>query len=150
MARTERELTDEQWQRLAPLLPAQRPRMGRPPHDHRLMLEAMLWIARTGSPWRDLPEHYGPWQTVAGRFYQWRRQGVFAQVLTGLLAQADAAQTLNWLLHFVDGSVVRAHQHAAGAWHQPSKADHKGDRPPTRRSARTLPRRAVHQDPSAR
>ena len=145
MARTNRELTDEQWERLAPLLPPQRPKMGRPPHDHRQLLEAMLWIARTGSPWRDLPVHFGKWQTVAGRFYQWRRRGVFAQVLTGLLAQADAKGTLNWLLHFVDGSVVRAHQDAAGARHEPSKADQKGDHPSTRRSARTEQGRAVDQ-----
>jgi transposase len=137
MARNERELTDEQWRVLEPLLPAQRPRMGRPPHDHRVMLEGMLWIARTGAPWRDLPEGFGKWQTVAGRFYDWRRRGVFAQVLTGLLERADAQGTLEWLLHFVDGSVVRAHQHAAGARHRPSKADEKGGHPPTRRSART-------------
>jgi Putative transposase of IS4/5 family (DUF4096)/Transposase DDE domain len=86
----------------------------------------MLWIARTGSPWRDLPDHFGKWQTAAGRFYHWRRQGVFARTLTGLLAEADAHGTLNWLLHFVDGSVVRAHQDAAGARKQPSKADQKG------------------------
>jgi transposase len=126
MARTNRELTDVQWAQLAPLLPPQRPKMGRPPHDHRLMLEAMLWIARTGSPWRDLPVHFGKWQTVAGRFYHWRRQGVFQRVLSGLLAQADAHGTLDWLVHFVDGSVVRAHQDAAGARRQPSKPDQKG------------------------
>jgi transposase len=137
MARNERELTDEQWRVLEPLLPPQRPRMGRPPHDHRLMLEGMLWIARTGAPWRDLPEDFGKWQTVAGRFYDWRRRGVFAAVLRGLLERADARGTLDWLLHFVDSSVVRAHQHAAGARHKPSKEDEKGDHPSTRRSART-------------
>jgi transposase len=108
MARTSRGLTDDQWQLLEPLLPSQRPKMGRPPHDHRRMLEGMLWFARTGSPWRDLPEHCGSWQTVAGRFYDWRRRGVFARVLTGLLEQADARGTLDWLLHVVDGSTVRA------------------------------------------
>jgi transposase len=145
MARTERELTDAQWARLAPLLPPQRPRMGRPPKDHRLVVEGMVWILRTGAPWRDLPGEYGPWQTVAGRFYDWRRQGVWEDVLLRVQTQGDALGMLDWLLQFLDGSVVRAHQHAAGARHQPSKADEKRDRAPTRRSARTLPRRLVDQ-----
>jgi transposase len=55
MARTTRELTDAQWAKLAPLLPPQRPRMGRPPKDHRLIVEAIVWLDRTGAPWRDLP-----------------------------------------------------------------------------------------------
>jgi transposase len=137
MARTTRELTDRQWERLAPLLPPQRPKMGRPPHDHRLMFEAFVWLDRTGAPWRDLPGTFGKWDTVASRFYRWRRAGVFDQVLAALQAQGDANGDLDWLLHFVDGSVVRAHQHAAGARKRPSKADQKRDHPPTRRSART-------------
>jgi transposase len=145
MARTDRELTDEQWARLAPLLPPQRPRMGRPPKDHRLMVEGMIWILRTGAPWRDLPGEYGPWQTVAGRFYDWRRQGVWEDVLLTVQTHGDALGMLDWLLHFLDGSVVRAHQHAAGARKRPSKADEKRDRAATRRSARTLPRRVVDQ-----
>ena len=84
----------------------------------------------------DLPEHYGPWRTVASRFYRWRRQGVFEHVLAELLRQADAKGVLDWLLHFVDGSVVRAHQHAAGARHELAQADQKGDPALPRRSAR--------------
>src|SRR6266508_3880200 len=64
MARTTRELTDVQWAKLAPLLPPQRPRMGRPPKDHRLIVEAIAWLCRTGAPWRDLPAEYGPWETL--------------------------------------------------------------------------------------
>jgi transposase len=123
MARTTRELRDAQWAKLAPLLPAQRPKMGRPPKDHRLIVEAIVWLDRTGAPWRDLPAHYGPWETVASRFYRWRRRGVWDQVLAALQANADARGELDWLLHFVDGSVVRADQHAAGARHRPSTAD---------------------------
>ena len=145
MARTDRELTDAQWARIAPLLPPQRPRMGRPPKDHRLIVEGIVWILRTGSPWRDLPAHYGPWQTVANRFYDWRRQGIWERALLGVQTHGDALGELDWLLHHLDGSVVRAHQHAAGARHQPSKADEKGDQQPTRRSTRTLPRGAVDQ-----
>ncbi len=123
MARTTRELSDGQWAELAPLLPPQRPRMGRPPKDHRLIVEAIVWLDRAGAPWRDLPAHFGPWATVASRFYRWRRQGVWDRVLAALQADADARGELDWLLHVVDGSVVRAHQHAAGARHRPATAD---------------------------
>ena len=68
-------LTDAQWARLAPLLPPQQPktgsRGGRPNKDHRLVVEGMLWILRTGAPWRDLPKDNGPHSTVANRFYRW-------------------------------------------------------------------------------
>ena len=123
MARTQRELTDAQWAKLAPLLPPQRPKMGRPPKDHRLIVEAIVWLDRTGAPWRDLPAHYGPWETVASRFYRWRRQGIWDRVLARVQADADARGELDWLLHVVDGSVVRAHQHAAGARRRPATAD---------------------------
>ena len=109
------ELTDEQWQRLAPLLPPQRPWTGRPNHDYRTIINGILWVLRTGAPWADLPERYGPAGTVSSRFYRWREAGVWQCVLEALQAQADAAGLLDWDLHFVDASVVRAHQHAAGA-----------------------------------
>lgn len=75
----------------------------------------MLWIAKMGVPWRDLPERYRPWHSVASRFYRWRRAGQWSHILTGLQIRADAAGHLDWSAHFVDGKVVRAHQHAAGA-----------------------------------
>jgi transposase len=109
------ELTDAQWQRLEPLLPPERPRTGRPNHNHRTLLNGILWILRTGAPWRDLPEHYGRVGTVLSRFYRWRQAGIWQRVLETLQAQADGAGLLDWDLHFVDASVVRAHQHAAGA-----------------------------------
>lgn len=109
------ELTDEQWRRLAPLLPPERPATGRPNHDHRRLLNGILWRLRTGAPWRDLPERYGPWETVSSRFRRWQMAGVWDRILTALQAEGDAAGALDWSLHFVDGSVVRAHQHAAGA-----------------------------------
>jgi hypothetical protein len=76
MARQTGELTDAQWAALRPLPPPQRPATGRPNKDHRLILEAIIWLDRTDAPWRDLPCQYGPWKTVASRFYRWRRQGV--------------------------------------------------------------------------
>src|SRR6266508_1649620 len=115
MARDQRELSDAHWAKLQPLLPPQRPATGRPNKDHRLILEAIVWLGRTGAPWRDLPACYGPWETVASRFYRWRRQGVFDHLLAEVQRLADACGKLQWLVHFVDGSVVRAHQYAAGA-----------------------------------
>lgn len=109
-------LTDEQWEKIAPLLPPQRPSTGRPAKDHRTMVEAILWIDRTGAPWRDLPEEkFGSWQSVATRFYRWVEDGVWDHVLAELQRQADASGDLDWGLHHVDGTTVRAHQHAAGA-----------------------------------
>ena len=109
------ELTDEQWARLKDLLPPQKPRTGRPSIDHRTMVNGMLWIARTGAPWRDLPERYGKWTSVYSRFQRWRKAGIWERVLSELQRQGDQQGELDWEIHFVDGSIVRAHQHAAGA-----------------------------------
>jgi transposase len=79
------------------------------------MVNAMLWIHATGAQWRDLPERYGPWQSVATRFYRWVASGLWDQILTALQQQGDAAGQLDWSAHFVDGTSIRAHQHAAGA-----------------------------------
>jgi transposase len=79
------------------------------------VLNGMLWILRTGAPWEDLPARYGAVGTVSSRLYRWRKAGVFDRVLQRLQAQADARGALDWDLHFVDATVVRAHQHAAGA-----------------------------------
>lgn len=113
MARNE--LTDEQWERLEPLLPPQKPRTGRPNKDHRIVINAILRLLRTGAPWRDLPERYGSWKTVASRFYRWQRAEIWQQILAWLQQQADADGNLDWSLHHVDGTIIRAHQHAAGA-----------------------------------
>jgi transposase len=109
------DLSNRQWQRLRPLLPPQKPRTGRPAKDHRTIINGILWVLRTGSPWRSLSERYGSWKTVVSRFYGWQKAGVWSQVLTSLQRQTDADGRLDWSLHFVDSTVVRAHQHAAGA-----------------------------------
>jgi transposase len=110
------ELSDGQWARLAPLLPPQRRSgRGRPAKDHRLVVNAILWRLATGVPWRDLPERYGPWRTVYSRFRRWQRAGVWDRALAALQTAADATGDLDWSLHFLDGTTVRAHQHAAGA-----------------------------------
>ena len=97
------------------MLPSQKLRIGRPANDHRTVLNGIFWLLRTGSPWRSLPQRYGSWKTVASRFYRWQRAGIWDRVLTELQRQADAEGRLDWSLHFVDSTVVRAHQHAAGA-----------------------------------
>ena len=117
------DLTEKQWQGLQPLLPPHKPQTGRPNSDHRKLINGILWILRTGAPWRDLPTQYGNWRTVASRFYRWRKAGIWDQVLAALQAAGDKEGELDWEVHFVDGTVVRAHQHAAGAKkrHQPPK-----------------------------
>jgi transposase len=109
------DVTNEQWEQVAPLLPPQQSRTGRPAHDHRMILNGILWKVRTGAPWRDLPERYGSWSTVHSRFRRWRLAGVWDRVVAAVHQQADAAGRVDWSVQFVEGSVVRAHQHAAGA-----------------------------------
>lgn len=109
------ELTDDQWTALGALLPPQRPRTGRPANDHRTVLNGMLWVLRTGAPWRDLPERYGSWQTVYSRFRRWREAGVWDQILHTLQRDAAHDDALDGSLAMIDGSSIRAHQHAAGA-----------------------------------
>jgi transposase len=108
-------LTDRQWEQLAPLLPPAKPRTGRPNHDHRRIVDGILWRLKTGAPWRDVPVTYGPWQTLYSRFRRWQQAGIWDRLLAACHATADAAGQFDWSLHFVDGSVIRAHQHAAGA-----------------------------------
>jgi len=109
------DLTNEQWARLEPLLPPQKPHTGRPNEDHRRIINGILWILRTGAPWPDLPERYGPVGTVSSRYYRWRQAGIWERIFAELQAQANRDGQLDWTLHFVDSTVIRAHQHAAGA-----------------------------------
>ncbi len=136
MERAREVLTEEQWARLVPLLPTNAGKAGKPWGDHRRVVGGILWKLRTGAPWRDVPARYGPYQTCADRLYRWRRDGTWDRLLQALQGQADAAGELDWDAS-LDASVVRAHQHAAGARSQPSQADGKGGSGtrPTRRSA---------------
>ena len=120
------DLTKTQWEWLQPLLPPRKPKTGRPSVDHRRILNGILWILRTGAPWRDLPERYGPWRTVASRFYRWQRAGIWSQLLAVVQAQADAAGQLNGDIHDIDGTIIRAHQHAAGAKKGPQRPKPEG------------------------
>ncbi|HEY6407255.1 MAG TPA: transposase [Ktedonobacteraceae bacterium] len=83
-------LTDEHWEQLRPLLPPQKPATGRPATDHRLIVEGILWVARTGSSWRELPERFGPWSTVASRYQRWLKEGLWTRILHILLPSEAA------------------------------------------------------------
>ena len=110
------DLTDEEWAALAPLLPRERSgRKGKPYRPHRDVLNGIFWVLRSGAPWRDLPERYGPWTTVYDRFRRWRREGLFQKILNALEAQARRAERIDFEFSSVDGSTVRAHKSAAGA-----------------------------------
>lgn len=105
------DLTDEEWALIGPLLPAERGRSGRPATDNRRVLDGMLWVMRTGAPWRDLPERYGRWNSVFRRFSRWSEAGLFDALLDAF-ATSGAADDRRQM---IDSTVIRAHQHAAGA-----------------------------------
>lgn len=107
-------LTDGQWALIEPLLPDRAPRRGGQWTDHRRVIDAVALKYRSNLAWRDLPGECPPWQTVFHRFTRWARDGTWHRILVALQARADADGDLDWLVG-VDSTVVRAHQHAAGA-----------------------------------
>ncbi|WEB45612.1 IS5 family transposase [Streptomyces yunnanensis] len=106
------ELSDAEWEFVRPLLPESL--RGRKRLDDRTVLNGIVWKFRTGTAWRDVPERYGPWATLHTRFRRWALDGTFERMLREAQARADAAGDIDWLVS-VDSTVVRAHQHAAGA-----------------------------------
>ena len=108
------DLTDEQWEKIKPLLPSQKPITGRPNNDHRLIINGILWILRTGAPWRE-PTRYGLHGTVSSRFYRWQQKGVWQNIFDRLQDLADIEKRIDWEVHMGDSTVIRAHQHSAGA-----------------------------------
>jgi transposase len=108
----DRDLTDAQWAWIEPLLPSSRGRRGRPFRDHRPLIEGIIYRFRTGCPWRDVPERYGPWWAVWRRHCQLTSTGAWDKILTRLLAEADAVGELDWAIS-VDSTTARVHQHAA-------------------------------------
>jgi transposase len=111
------ELPDQQWARIEPLLPhrTHHDQAGPPFNDHRPIVNGILWILHTGAPWRDLPERYGPWETVFYRFNRWRRDGTWNRIVTSLLDELDNNGEIDHDLWCIDGSVIRASRAAAGA-----------------------------------
>lgn len=110
------ELSDQEFALLEPLLPPARSgKRGRPFGSHRAALNGILWVLRTGAPWRDLPEHYGPWSSVYDRYRRWRDNGLIARLLDALRASGRAAGLADADFAAIDGTIVRAHKSAAGA-----------------------------------
>jgi len=129
------ELTDEQWALVDRHLPLSKARTGRPARDRRTLLNGIFWILATGAPWRDLPERFGPWQTVYDHFRRWRKSGVFARIVDALQVKLDNQGYIDWELWCVDGSSVRAARAAAGA-DKKASPDTPTNRPTTRWVAR--------------
>lgn len=102
-------LTDARWKKIEALLPGKSSDPGRTAGDNRLFVEAVLWIARTGSPWRDLPTELGNWHSTYVRFARWRDAAVWERVAQAFAGDAELEHV------FIDSTIVRAHQHAAGA-----------------------------------
>ena len=102
-------LSDAQWARIEPLIPGKPGDPGRTGDDNRLFVEAILWMDRTGAPWRDLPERFGNWNSVFRRFRRWAERGVFESLFKALSDEPDFEYAM------VDGTIVRVHQHGAGA-----------------------------------
>ena len=124
------QLTDEQWFLVEADIPTSKARTGRPRRDPRLMLDGIMWVLATGAPWRDLPERFGPWQTVYDHFRNWRKSGVFERLLAALQIKLDREGLIDWDLWCVDGASVRASRSAAGAGKKVSSGT-KTNRPTT-------------------
>ena len=110
---TRHRLTDQQWELIKEVFPPPA-KTGRPPSDRRKIMDGILWILRTGAPWRDLPEEYGPWSTVWDLFDQWNADGTLDEILRRLQAAKVDLGQIDLELWCVDGTVVRAARCAAG------------------------------------
>src|ERR1700754_3472294 len=108
------DLTDEQWAVLEPLLPRGKKPGRRPIWARRQLIDGLRFRVRTGIPWRDIPQEYGPWGRVDDLLRRWQRNGTWQRIFTALQARADATDLITWDIN-VDSTIVGAHQHAAGA-----------------------------------
>ncbi len=106
------ELTDRAWARIEPPLPVSG--RGGQWRDHRQVINAILFKPRTGAPWRDLPDRYGPWKTAHERLRRWTLDGTWQRILDEAVVKDDAIGEVEWILS-IDSTIVRAHRHAAGA-----------------------------------
>lgn len=104
------ELADYEWEQISSLLPPEKTgKPGRPSKDNRLMLNGIIWIARSGAPWRDLPKRFGPWSSVYARFRKWLDDGIIDNIFRVLSLEAELEELS------LDASIVQTHQHSAGA-----------------------------------
>src|SRR6266480_5369497 len=125
-------LRDDQWNRIKDILPGREGHVGGTAEDNRLFVEAVLYRYRTGCPWRDLPARFGHWKSVHQRFSRWAQSGVFERIFKMLASDHDNEYMM------IDATIVRAHQHSAGARKKNGASD------------RALARRIDHQNPRAR
>jgi transposase len=125
-------LRDDQWDRIKDFLPGREGHVGGTAENNRLFVEAVLYRFRTGCPWRDLPERFGHWKSVHQRFSRWAKSGVFERIFRHLASDHDNEYMM------IDATIIRAHQHSAGA------------RKKRRASHRQIARRIEHQNPRAR
>ena len=102
-------LREDQWARIKHGLPGDSGSVGRPVEDNRRFVEAVIWVGRNGGRWRSLPEAYGKWSAVHKRFKRWSDKGIWQMIFNELAMSADT----EWVM--IDSTIVRAHQHAAGA-----------------------------------
>ena len=102
-------LRDDQWDRIKDILPGREGHVGATARDNRLFVDAVIYRYRAGSPWRDLPERFGAWKAVHTRFSRWAKSGVWRRLFELLAADADNEYAM------IDSTIVRAHQHSAGA-----------------------------------
>ncbi len=114
-------LRDDQWERIEQLLPGKASDVGVTAADNRLFVEAVLYRDRAGIPWRDLPERFGDFRVIHTRHMRWSRKGVWARVFNALAADADTEYAM------IDSTIVRAHQHSAGAKGSSKKPNASGD-----------------------
>ena len=114
-------LRDDQWDRIKDSLPGREGHVGGTAKDNRLFVEAVLYRYRTGSPWRDLPERFGRWETVWQRFNRWSEQGIFERIFNMLATDHDNEYMM------LDATIVRAHQHSAGAQKKAARTKRSDD-----------------------
>ena len=113
-------LRDDQWEKIRDILPGREGHVGVTAKDNRLFVEAVLYRYRAGIPWRDLPERFGPWKAVHTRFSRWAESGVWERLFKALAADADNEYAM------IDSTIVRAHQHSAGAQKKRAKTKRSG------------------------
>jgi len=141
------ELTDEEYEVLKAFLPQEHQphKAGRPWRDHRTILNGLFWRLRTGAPWRDIPERYGPWSTIQTRFRRWSKEDRWQQMLDHLQAFSRRLDRIDFDFSAIDGTSVRAHKAAAGAEKKGRAARAQSPRKPAKTSSGPIPRRAGHQ-----
>lgn len=103
------ELREDQWEKIKEALPGKEEDPGRSAEDNRKFVEAVLWVGRNGGRWRSLPYEFGKWNSIFQRFRRWAKKGVWQMIFNTLASNADT----EWLM--IDSTIIRAHQHAAGA-----------------------------------